>query len=203
MTPPIKSLPLYPTIKTPRSGKIINITSKDVGRFESRINKNGPEVVKPEVIAKYPEIKDTRCHLWAAGKSSNGYGIFTFNTGINSYIPAHLGSHVVAYFVYIGQLRNECCHKCDNPPCVNPAHLFDGTPKENGADKSDKGRCPDQKGELNNSSIITEDIVRYIRENYRKVHRNLGNGPELANKFGISQPLVTMIANRKRWKHVV
>jgi hypothetical protein len=203
MTARTDRLSQYPIITTPRSGKLISITPEDAERFESRINKNGPEVVQKEVLNKYPDLKGTRCHIWTAGKSSAGYGIFTFNIGLGSYMPVHIGAHVVAFALYVGHLENECCHKCDNPICVNPLHLFNGNAKDNAIDRADKGRNANQNGEANHAALLTEEDVRYIRQNYRLIHKKLGNGPELAKLFGISQPLVSMIVNRKRWNHVI
>jgi hypothetical protein len=178
------------------------MTAQDVERFESRIDKNGPEVERAEIISRYSEITGTRCHQWIAGRSSSGYGVFTVNVGEKVYSPLHIGAHAVAYTIYIGELKNQCCHKCDNRVCVNPLHLFDGTVKDNAIDRGAKGRGADQRGSSNPASVLTDDDVRYIRNNYQRTHRNLGNGTELASKFGISQALVSMIINRKRWAHV-
>lgn len=88
------------------------------------------------------------------------------------------------------------CHKCDNPPCVNPEHLFLGTPKDNMADKCRKGRQP--RGETHPRAKLTERDVREIR-------RADGHGSsqrELARLYGVSPRSIQFIIQRRTWTHV-
>lgn len=75
------------------------------------------------------------CHYWLGGLSKYGYGKFTINK--KSVVASR-----AAYQIYIGPIPNGllACHRCDNPGCVNPDHLFIGTHQENLNDMSIKGR---------------------------------------------------------------
>lgn len=92
------------------------------------------------------------------------------------------------------------CHRCDNPSCVNPTHLFLGTHRDNMEDMKKKGRTRliSQSGTSNPRSKLTESQVIEIRNRWR-------NGETLillAKEFGISKSNAFYVANRIYWKHV-
>lgn len=83
------------------------------------------------------------CWEWQAAKNSKGYGRLTSGRGI------HLKAHRVAFaLAHGGEItdRSLVLHRCDNPSCCNPAHLFLGTPKENTQDMLAKGRGANGSG---------------------------------------------------------
>jgi hypothetical protein len=82
-------------------------------------------------------VKSDGCWLWGGGRSENGYGAFYWH-------GKQTGAHRVAYELVHGSIASDMLvlHKCDNPPCVNPDHLFLGTPQDNMTDKTIKGRIP-------------------------------------------------------------
>lgn len=78
-------------------------------------------------------LSDDECWIWQAAHSSGGYG----SIGIDGKI---VGAHRVAFEIANGYKPNICRHTCDNPPCVNPKHLLDGTQKDNMMDCAQKMR---------------------------------------------------------------
>lgn len=118
----------------------------------------------------------------------NGYGQFHLN-GKTAY------AHRVAYEIANGTFPREAfvMHSCDNRKCVNPAHLSLGTFDENMADMVEKRR--QAHGSKNSHAKLTPDQVRAIRS-------EIGTHKEIAQRYGVVQPLVTMIRNGRIWKHV-
>jgi hypothetical protein len=91
------------------------------------------------------------------------------------------------------------CHKCDNPLCINPEHLFLGTQADNIKDKFEKGR--QTSGESIKSSKLTPANVKTIRSRYRRYDKK-NNMNALAQEFGISNVAVRHIVIGIAWKQV-
>jgi HNH endonuclease len=132
------------------------------------------------------------CLLWT-GRTVKEYGVVSIG---NTSFYAHRLAYEQAY----GPIPDGLCvlHKCDTPPCVNPAHLFLGTKRDNNRDKIQKGRQWTPKGIAHGCAKLTEDDVRKIREMVLSgmTHR------EVAHCFGITRKNVGYIAQRKTWKTV-
>ena len=131
--------------------------------------------------------KSNSCWLWTGSKSSSGYGRYKnqlahrYSMIINGMPPGNL-----------------CvCHHCDTPLCVNPAHLFLGTRKDNIIDKTIKGRAA--KGETNGSVKLSSTDVLKIRNLYQNTTISQ---KQLAVMYKVSQMQIWRIVNNLKWKHL-
>ncbi len=87
-------------------------------------------------------VRKTRgCWIWTGARDLGGYGVIWFNATRRAY-----KAHRLSYEMHVGEIRAGLfiCHRCDTPACVNPAHLFAGTAKDNAIDSSHKGRRANQ-----------------------------------------------------------
>lgn len=88
-------------------------------------------------------MKTPTCWLWKHPSHKFGYGWFYTRNGA-------ILSHRLSYQIHNGDIPNgmHVLHKCDNPPCVNPKHLYVGTNQDNGLDKTNKNRWSEQNLKL-------------------------------------------------------
>jgi hypothetical protein len=86
-------------------------------------------------------------------------------------------------------------HRCDNPPCINPEHLFLGTQADNNADRDAKGRCRVAHGEKQHAAKLTQAQVLAIREDRRSQRK-------IAAAYHVNQGTISSIKLRKTWRHV-
>ena len=140
------------------------------------------------------------CWPWLAAKTL-GYGSFWNGTRV-------VRAHTYAWVLANGPMpegRSFGCHKCDNPPCCNPAHIFPGTNAENQADSRAKGRSrlppPTPFGEDQHLAKLTTESVREIRRVYMPGDPLFGARP-LARRFGVTHKAIALAVRRETWKHV-
>lgn len=100
-------------------------------------------------------------------------------------------AHRLAYTELVGPIPDGMlvCHRCDNPPCVNPDHLFLGTAKDNMQDKHKKKRNADVRGSRNPASKLTDQQVQVIHALYRDGITMAA----IAERFGIGFQNVSLI----------
>lgn len=104
---------------------------------------------------------NTGCVLWMVGADKNGYGKIAFNS--KDWRAHRLSYHLLKGPVLSGDL---VCHKCDTPACINPDHLFIGTPLSNMQDKVKKGRLKNQnaaKTHCRHGHEFTSDNIRWSK----------------------------------------
>jgi HNH endonuclease len=147
-----------------------------------------------KTIARFWAKVDIRepheCWPWKACRLRFGRGRFALE-------GAQAMAHRVAFFIANGRWPRPCaCHRCDNPPCCNPAHLFEGTRADNNADMFAKGRrVVTLVGIRNPKAKLTDDAVRIIRAG--QLSRR-----ELCGIFGVSRSTVGAVQRGEFWKHV-
>lgn len=172
-------------------------------RFYSttRLGKRGPY---PRSIAQRFWEKADRsggphvCWPWRGWRHWKGHGVLNVGSlvdGTRSKILAHVLSYRLAY----GEPPPDkpcICHHCDNPPCVNPRHLFAATVAENNHDMAAKGRA--SKGQRHHWATLTEGEVLNISRRCTAGERRAA----LAREFHVSKTTVQRIATRTTWRHL-
>ena len=135
------------------------------------------------------------CWVWKRKTGKRGYGQTSVYQNRKSRTAL---AHRVAWQLTYGEIPEgmHVCHRCDNPSCVNPSHLFLGSPFVNVHDMITKGRRVLVRGESSPNSKLTIDQVRWIRANS---DRSTG---ELARQLAISRQSVRDVIAGRTWKHV-
>jgi hypothetical protein len=137
--------------------------------------------------------KTPGCWEWQGGKDYCGYGV------LNNH-QKKVKAHRAAWMIDRGKvIQSGFCvlHTCDNPGCVNPDHLFLGTPGDNARDRKAKGRKGDITGEKNGRAKLTPNQVNLIRAlfesgKFTKVH--------LGKLFCVTDVQIGQIVRYKNWK---
>lgn len=139
--------------------------------------------------------KSKECWEWQAclNRQRRNYGIYGIN-GRN--YQAHRISYSLSHGVDPADLQ--VCHKCDNPRCVNPDHLFLGTMADNMHDRDRKGRHIPPTGSRNGQTNLTEPMVLDIRERFKQGETQTAIGKSL----GIDNSTVGYIVRRVTWQHI-
>lgn len=165
------------------------LTAKNVRDFES----------------KYTPTSTSECWEWKGSAAKRGYGHLFVN-------GAYVRAHRLAFFLYYGFISDDrlICHRCDNPPCVNPMHLFQGTYLTNNQDRSAKGRScrgdahPSRntpgwnQGEKAGRAILNNEKVYEIR---RLIAQGVSNC-EIGRRYGVTNVTVSLIKRRIGWRHL-
>lgn len=143
------------------------LTPKDVRRFMAKV-----------------KVSENACWEWQAHTYPNGYGKFE---GCGEQY-----AHRFAYLIFNGDLCGglEVCHSCDNPKCVNPAHLWQGTKSDNIRDAASKGRT--------NTVKLSADDVRKIRQ----LHNLKYSNADLARRYGVDTATIWALVTRRTWDHI-
>lgn len=137
--------------------------------------------------------KTAECWVWNGSRNAAGYGHISVNgkkvlTHRHSYLLEH-GAIPEGLFIL---------HRCDNPPCVRPSHLYAGTKKRNAMDRVERGRSWDSRGENHPTVKLTEAEVLAIRS-------ALSHGAglsDLGRQYGVTPQAIYQIKTRRAWRHI-
>lgn len=142
--------------------------------------------------ASFVEGLEDECWEWLRSRHVAGYGQLKITSE-----RRQAYSHRIAFEVAYGPIPpgKQVCHTCDNPPCVNPHHLFVGTSGDNHQDMKRKNRH--LFGERNVRAVLTEQKAREI-----VALSPLLSQRELAKRYGVSQGTISKIALGRRWAHL-
>ena len=136
-----------------------------------------------DVLAKVDKGTREECWEWTGDRNTAGYGVARYG-----------GSHVMAHRIIYAWVHDDhqppvVMHKCDNPPCCNPAHLYIGTQKDNMRDRDMRTGHPNAK--------LTETKVKKIRKLKGRLPVT-----EIARRFGVHRNCIGSVLNGRRWKWV-
>ena len=148
-------------------------------------------ITKDRIESKVEPVTESGCWIWKGATTSRGYGQLIDNN------KKHY-AHRASYKAFVGDIPDGMvvCHSCDNVYCVNPAHLFLGTQKDNLQDMANKGRST--KGERNPNSKLWVAQVKGI-----KLFIRAGcSDKELSLIFNVCRQTINNIRNGKVWSHV-
>lgn len=172
---------------------MINLTDKDIARFWSKVQKNGPD----------------ECWPWIAkAKSAGGYGVLKIRTGQNI-----VASRISAFLEHGAPKEGKnALHSCDNPICCNPRHLRWGTHKENSADAVERNRASKPplnykgrhtgkmpKGTDLKHAVLTDDKVKEI---FRLFVNEAMSVKDIAEHIGVKHSPVYHVCSGAAWRHV-
>lgn len=153
-------------------------------------------------LSKFDAGNPGECWLWNGTRQRTGYGIMHIKR--NGRFTNYTASHLALRFLRGQALPPgmQVCHSCDNPPCVNPAHLWIGTSHDNHVDMLRKGRQkkPGQgaKGERNWTAKLTASDVIAIRERSLRGERAV----TLAQEFGVDPVTIWSVKAGRTWRHI-
>jgi hypothetical protein len=159
--------------------------------------------IKERFYSKISKPNENGCMEWNGTKLKRGYGHFSIK---GKMVLAHRFAYELHYGI---KPTFHVLHKCDNPSCVNPEHLFLGTDKDNSEDCRRKGRDTcfkkgekpkvDNRGSKSRKAKLNENIVKEIKSRLLAAETIAS----LARKYSISPSIISGIKNGYRWSHVI
>lgn len=157
--------------------KSASITLADCRRFWSKVDATSKD----------------HCWPWLAGFHQRGYPVFWLDGKL-------WFANRVAWLLTRGEISDSMliCHKCDNPACVNPMHLFEGSYAANHDDMKIKGRRASFAGARNSQSKLSDSDVKTMRS----LHAGGMRTKLIANQFGVCREVAGKAIRGTTWKHV-
>lgn len=162
--------------------------------FWARVEKNGPVI--------YKHLGP--CWIWM-GSINNGYGYGSVG-GSKKLGTRRMQAHRLSWILHHGPIPDGLlvCHKCDNPPCVCPTHLFIGTQTDNLKDSYVKGRKIPPRPKLEDrprgEKMPNHKLTWTKVDNIRRLYKEGISRAELGRQFGVSSPVIFHIVHNNKWK---
>src|SRR3990172_3816451 len=120
------------------------------------------------------------CWEWRRRRNHDGYGCIHWGN------RQHRAHRIAWLLVYRKPPKDIVCHRCDNPACCRPSHLFEGTHQDNVADRVAKGRQGHPSGERNGNAKLTIEDVQQIRALSGTIYQK-----DIAAMFGVDQTTIS------------
>ncbi len=140
-------------------------------------------------------VRGDGCWGWSGSRDAFGYGRFTVPEGRRSD-----GAHRISYRLYCGEIGAglHVLHRCDNPPCTRPDHLFLGTPAQNVRDAVAKRR--NTRRAKHPKAKLTEEQVIEIRRSYGRNGVGGDSIPALARRYAMATSTIGAIVRGENWR---
>lgn len=151
--------------------------------------KQSYKLTHEENFLRFPLMKEGDCLVWTRARDENGYG------RVGGYKQGTAFAHRVALSIHLGRPVSESVlHDCDNPPCCNPKHLYEGTQQQNVEDARVRDRV--KHGEEHWNRKIDASDVRDIRMRYE---RREATQRQMALEYGVHVNTIYDVVHRKTW----
>ena len=159
---------------------LIGHSQKTVDRFWSKV---------------IPPIIEDGCWNWSAGTDKNGYGYFTINGNT-------FRAHRFSYEYFYGQITTGLLvlHSCDNPSCVNPNHLSEGTILDNAKDRIERGRQVDLRGGRSGTAVYSDKDIVELLEGI--ISRKFQLRSDVLQYYDMTENVLANILNRRCWTNI-
>lgn len=156
-------------------------------------NLDVPSMGKAKFMSRV-SVDENGCWLWTGWVQRNGYGCFKLGGRTGEFVRAHR----LSWMVWRGPIPDGLlvCHRCDVRRCVNPDHLFLGTPRDNSVDAFEKGRLKiptPLQGEQNSFAKLTSADVAAIRTSTE-------SSAALARRYGVDRSTVSVARRGLTWR---
>ena len=176
------------TIKTFQTGAVIRGNTKSCGCLRSIKRKDYHEECKQKLFASIKKTA-TGCWEWGKARHRQGYGHFCYKRKVEL-------AHRISWILFNGNIPKKMCvlHKCDNPPCVNPKHLFLGSYKDNNRDCWDKKRRSHQGTNHPQCKLTRADC-----DKIKQLLQGTMSQEAIGRLFNVGQYIVSTIKLRKHW----
>ena len=149
--------------------------------------------------SKYIPEPNSGCWLWLGTLSNNGYGTDAVGSNTDGTRRQSTSHRLACEFAHgaAPSVEHQALHKCDVKLCINPAHLYWGTRKDNGRDASERGKTGGKPmpGEQNGRARLSAEDVGEILSSDE-------SGAELGRRYGVSRTHISHIRSGKSWGHL-